>query len=659
MYFFKAPGKTCIARLLTIAVSIFFLFSVGFSTASAATTSVAKAVVAGSDDAEERSTGSVNLTSSDLELTTDGSYQQTVGMRFTGLAIPKNAIIQRAYIQFNVDEITSGATALTIRGELPTAGTAATFTTTRGSISARINPVSPTVSWAPLAWSTRHVAGPAQATPDLSSIVQAIVNLPNWQSGNAAAFIVTGTGVRTAGAFESGAQYAPILRVDYQTPGSISLNSWTELGVAFNGLELGVDTVSKRLFVPLGVGFQQPANYATTVTYKLGDQGYALGFAGQLPVASGVSQNFGSISYGSKIPVQLYNGGVIVDTYTLVFTDVPVVSLVAPTIVDEPKYPGTFSLASGQFSQNVAAGPMGIEFRGETSQQFDKKSFSIELREADPLVEREIKLLDLRKDGDWITDATYRDTTFVRNIISHDIFNAMRPFAHYTGGTGKGQPTIKGRPVEVILNERYHGAYILEEKVDRKLVNVAKINVPVDAAGVELWDQVDWTNPANQSAMYKADGNNASLYPSYSLAQTSTSSGDWEQEYPDIDDVARLGSAHRFHQFRQLLQDAEFVSQVGNLVDIDSVVDYWLLTNMTGNRDTLKKNYYLARSSTATGPGKWFIVPWDFDATFGMLWDGTPYPTTAWWDPAKNKLISRLSTLTATGFNAKAKLRWN
>ncbi len=39
-------------------------------------------VSASSDDAEERSSGSVNLTSSDLELVDDGSRRQTVGMRF-------------------------------------------------------------------------------------------------------------------------------------------------------------------------------------------------------------------------------------------------------------------------------------------------------------------------------------------------------------------------------------------------------------------------------------------------------------------------------------------------------------------------------------------------------------------------------------------------
>lgn len=645
------PGSVLVRALITV-LSLAWL-AAGISTATAATQSLSRSVTSGADDAEESAAGKMYITSTDLELAYDGS-NQTIGIRFTNLGIPRGAIIERAYIQFNVDEVTTGATSLTIRGELPASGTAAAFTTTTRNISSRISTASPTVAWTPGAWSTVHLAGPDQATPDLTAIMQAVVNLANWQSGNAAAFIITGTGKRTAEAYEGGAAYAPILRVDYRLPGDVSLNSWLELGLSFNGLGLGVDSYSRRLLVPIGPGFQSPASFTATVQYQLGDQGYTLGFGGQPAIASGASHNFGSIEYGSTAPAQLYHDGTLVDTYTLVFTDVPVISLKAQTIVDEPKLPGTFALASGQFvTQNIATGPMGIEYRGQTSQQFEKKSFSIELQEGNPPVEREIKLLDLRKDGDWITDATYRDTTFVRNIVSMDIFRDMRPFAHYTEGTGKGQPAIRGHVAEVILNERYHGVYVLEEKVDRKLIGVAKISVPTDAAGVEYWDQVDWTNPANQSAIYKADGNYATMGTSYSLG------GDWEQEYPDSDDVERWEPLVDLINWVNYSSNEEFIAQVGNLVDIDNVVDFWLMTNMTTNRDSLKKNYYIARSATAAGPGKWFFVPWDNDATFGMKWDGDPYPSATWWEPNKNKLISRLIALPATGFNARVKQRWS
>ncbi|MEI2302524.1 hypothetical protein MKZ91_31295, partial [Ensifer sp. MJa1] len=65
-------------------------------------------VVASADDAEERSSGSMSLNSSDLELTVDDGVGQTVGIRFIGIDIPKGAIITNAYIQFTVDEVSTG-----------------------------------------------------------------------------------------------------------------------------------------------------------------------------------------------------------------------------------------------------------------------------------------------------------------------------------------------------------------------------------------------------------------------------------------------------------------------------------------------------------------------------------------------------------------------
>ena len=49
-------------------------------------------VAASADDAEEGPKGGVDLTSSDLELVTDGKKVQTVGMRFRGVAIPRGAV---------------------------------------------------------------------------------------------------------------------------------------------------------------------------------------------------------------------------------------------------------------------------------------------------------------------------------------------------------------------------------------------------------------------------------------------------------------------------------------------------------------------------------------------------------------------------------------
>ena len=170
-------------------------------------------VTASSDDAEESSSGGVSRTSSDLELVYAGS-DQTVGMRFTGVDIPQGANIVNAYVQFQVDETSSGATSLTIEGE--DIDNAPTFTSSSGNISSRLRTLA-NVSWSPVAWNTVGEAGPDQQTPDMSPIVQEIVNRSGWSSSNSLVVIITGTGERVAESYNGDQSGAPLLHLEYMT----------------------------------------------------------------------------------------------------------------------------------------------------------------------------------------------------------------------------------------------------------------------------------------------------------------------------------------------------------------------------------------------------------------------------------------------------------
>jgi len=169
-------------------------------------------VAAGSDDAEEKSSGSMYLTSSDLELVYDGGIQK-VGIRFTGITIPPGATITSAHVQFKVDEVQSEVTSLTIQAQA--ADNAPTFTSATGNVSLRARTAA-AVPWSPSAWTAVGQVGPDQRTPDLSAVIQEIVDRPGWASGNSLALIITGTGHRTAKAFEGDSTGAPLLHVEYR-----------------------------------------------------------------------------------------------------------------------------------------------------------------------------------------------------------------------------------------------------------------------------------------------------------------------------------------------------------------------------------------------------------------------------------------------------------
>jgi hypothetical protein len=170
-------------------------------------------VTASSDDAEQKTTtNSVRTESSDLELVLDKSIVQLIGMRFTGISVPRGATITNAYIQFQAIKTNSEATSLTVRAQ--SADSPATFTTANSNISSR--PVTAaSVPWTPPAWTQVNERGVAQRTPNIAAIVQEIVDRGGWSPGNALVLVISGTGLRRAYAFDGGAAAAPTLHIEY------------------------------------------------------------------------------------------------------------------------------------------------------------------------------------------------------------------------------------------------------------------------------------------------------------------------------------------------------------------------------------------------------------------------------------------------------------
>ena len=164
------------------------------------------------DDAEQRTSGTMNVTSGDLNLAVDGTVVQTEGMRFTGVNVPKGATITKAYVQFQVDEVSTGASNVSFFGQASDAPLS--FSTAASNISSRAKTAA-SVSFSFQTWPTLNVRGTAQQTADLSTIIQELVNRGGWATGGAMALIVSGTGERTAESFDGGAAKAPVLHIEW------------------------------------------------------------------------------------------------------------------------------------------------------------------------------------------------------------------------------------------------------------------------------------------------------------------------------------------------------------------------------------------------------------------------------------------------------------
>ncbi|HVE20332.1 MAG TPA: Calx-beta domain-containing protein, partial [Ilumatobacteraceae bacterium] len=172
-------------------------------------------VLSSLDDVEQQASGSMYITSSDLELVDDveiGGVGQTVGVRFSGVNIPHGVHITKAYIQFQAKEVWTGPTSVVIHGE--NSANAAAFANVTNNVSSRAQTAA-SVAWTPTPWTTIGEAGAAERTPDITSIVQSIVGLGGWSALNSMVFIITGSGTRTAVAYDLNPAAAPLLHIEY------------------------------------------------------------------------------------------------------------------------------------------------------------------------------------------------------------------------------------------------------------------------------------------------------------------------------------------------------------------------------------------------------------------------------------------------------------
>lgn len=192
-------------------------------------------VISSTDDAEEVLipfwNGWTYLNSSDLEISVDPDVIHPTGLtgiRFQALPIPQGATIGSASLTFTVnpDEVNPDPSNITIFGHA--VDDAPTFSSPYG-ISSRPR-TSASVAWSPADdWT---VMNETRDSPDLSPILQEIINRPGWSSGNDLAFIFDGTGTRTAFSYDGNVNAAPILTLSYAVGSDITLPACLNLSPA-------------------------------------------------------------------------------------------------------------------------------------------------------------------------------------------------------------------------------------------------------------------------------------------------------------------------------------------------------------------------------------------------------------------------------------------
>jgi len=117
----------------------------------------------------------------------------------------------------------------------------------------------------------------------------------------------------------------------------------------------------------------------------------------------------------------------------------------------------------------------GAHVRGNSSSGFPKKQYALETWNNED-EDKDVSLLGMPEESDWILQAPYSDKTMMRNAL---VYEASRELNGNLGG-------VRTRYVEVFFNQNngtvtendYRGVYVLMEKIkrDKERVDVEKLN---------------------------------------------------------------------------------------------------------------------------------------------------------------------------------------
>jgi CotH kinase protein len=213
------------------------------------------------------------------------------------------------------------------------------------------------------------------------------------------------------------------------------------------------------------------------------------------------------------------------------------------------------------------AGAVEIRTRGRWSQRFPKKSYAVELRD------REAGLLGLPADDDWILYAAYNDRTLIRNVLAYETARSMGRYAART------------RFVQLRLDGRYHGTYVLMEKLELGRVR-GDFLLEMTSPGQARRKDPSFRTPRGRPVVW-ADPERGDLQPARAHAIR--------------DRVIRAERAlYRGRGWRRHLHAG-------------AAVDYLLVQELFKNQDAMEASTFMtgARGKLRLGP------VWDFDFSSG------------------------------------------
>jgi hypothetical protein len=237
-----------------------------------------------------------------------------------------------------------------------------------------------------------------------------------------------------------------------------------------------------------------------------------------------------------------------------------------------------------------------IERRGNTSQTFSKKSYSFKLYDAkNNSVSK--SLLHLPKSKKWVLYGPYADKSLIRNALTYALYRKMGNYAPRT------------RFVDLVINNNYQGIYVLTEKIQISPQHLSIHPLQIDANDsskatggylLEI-DRSEW------KGLYPPANDTSAIPISYMVKAP-------KKKAINSEIAKRIQS--QFNAFEKHLYEND---RIYNYLDLNSFIDYLLITEFTKNIDGYCLSTYLYNKDISQKTPKFYLGPiWDYNFSFGL-----------------------------------------
>ena len=318
----------------------------------------------------------------------------------------------------------------------------------------------------------------------------------------------------------------------------------------------------------------------------------------------------------------------------IMFTHLPIIRLQGNFGYDYSKATLTITDPDKPTSDTLSA---RIKWRGGITNTADRHKRNYKIKFDD-----DHTFFSLRNDNIWLLDAGQTDLFRFRNKIATELWSDMCHHPYYYDQAPQARSSVRGKIVEVFLNNEYVGVYHFSENLDRKQMKLKKVTPEGQIRG----------------CLYKAEGwGNATMYNPVIPWDNTTETWDvFQVKYPDLSDNDTTDFSTLCHAIDFVVRssDSQFRSHVADYFDLPVIADYYLFSLVTNAIDNAGKNMFWAVYDKTTDK-KLTPAVWDLDCTMGATWLSqiirSQYLQPTYLHELSIKLVQRLRTLNVAGFN--------